>query len=130
MSGIYQFQNNLKQYKEPHPDDEDFYSKMYVYDSELDAAIEEIRQRTRDGKTGLIQENVTRSIGDRHYSCSREISEDGHSKSKEQWVNVSNDETELFKKEWAQLKKRLCPGVLPHDDSIELKHEKMPIPLE
>ena len=116
-------------YQEPHSDDEDYYSKMYVYDSELDTQIEEIRQRIRDGKTGVITENVTRSIGDRHYSCSREIFEDGHSRSKEQWINIPNDDMLLFKKEWTQLKKRLCPGV-NHDDLIDLKHDNMPIPLQ
>ena len=127
----YGFNNlyNENQLKEPHPDDEDFFSKMYVYDSETNAEIQEIRQRVRNGETGVVTETVTRIIGDKLYSYSRQIFEDGHSLSKESWRNVSVDETESFKKQWAQLKKRLCPGVR-HEDSLESFHEKMPIPLQ
>lgn len=117
-----------KEYQEPHPDDEDFYSKMLVFDSQTQKEIQEVRQKTRDGKTGVVTESVTRRIGDKWYKFTRQTSEDGETRTKESWCNVADDEIGTFKKEWARLKKTLCPGVgFPHEDSLESIHEKMPI---
>ena len=77
-----------------------YFGRSSVYSSHSRSGIEEIREKTYDSRTGETVESQTRRIGDRWCRIDTTIDKDGHSKSKETWHNVADEEMEDFKKEW------------------------------
>ena len=92
---------------------------MSVYSRHSRGGIEEIRERTYDGRTGKTHESHTRRIGDRWFRNDTVTDEDGEKKAKEVWHNVSANEVLDFKDEWVARR-----SVLPHTEGDCLMESK------
>ena len=66
--------------------------------------IEEIRERTCDGTTGVVKETTTRRIGDQWCTIEEETNKNGEKITREKWHNVSNDDVDKFKSKWEKHK--------------------------
>ncbi|OHS94652.1 hypothetical protein TRFO_39211 [Tritrichomonas foetus] len=64
--------------------------------------IEEVRERSCDSSTGITREITKRRLGNKWVEIEEETGKDGNTKTKETWHNVSEDQTEEFKKLWEE----------------------------
>ena len=64
--------------------------------------IEEVRERSCDGTTGVTREVTRRRLGNKWVELEEETDKDGKKKTKETWHNVAENQTDEFKKLWEE----------------------------